>query len=66
MCKSLSKASNHTISHMALAMERYSTSAKELEIVCYLLDFQETSEFLMNTQKPLIDFWVSEHDAKSE
>ena len=51
---------------MALAMERYSTSAKELEIVCYLLDFQETSEFLMNTQKPLIDFWVSEHDAKSE
>ena len=47
-------------------MERYSTSAKELEIVCYFLDFQETSEFPMNTQKPLIDFWVSEHDAKSK
>lgn len=66
MCKSLYKESSHIISHVAFTIDLYSASADDLDTVCRFLDFQEIREFPMKTQKPLIDFLVSEQDAQSE
>ena len=62
----MSRESNQTISHVTLAMDRYSTSIEDRETVCCFLDFQEIKESPINTQKPLTDFLVSGHAAQSK
>lgn len=63
---SLSRESNHTISQVALAIERYSASADDRETVCCFLDFQDTKEEPRKTQKPDVDLQVSGQVAQSE
>ena len=52
-------------SQTATAIARYSDSAEDLEIVCYLLDFQEIKDSPRKTQNPVTDFLVSRQATQS-
>lgn len=55
-------SSNHLSQTTSLATKDkvlYSNSAKDLEIVPCLTNFQEMSESPRNTQKPVVDFQLS-------
>lgn len=53
------------ISQEVAAKARYSASAEDLDTVLYFLAFHDTSASPRNTQKPVVDFLVSEHEAQS-
>ena len=65
MPKSSINCRNQTSSLVVAAMERYSTSAEDFEIVCCLLAFQETSESPKKMQKPVIDLRESKQVPQS-
>ena len=44
---------------MAIAL--YSNTVDDLDIICCFLDFQETKEFPIKTQYPMVDLQVSGH-----
>ena len=44
-------------------MDLYLVSTEDFEIVCCILDFQETKEFPMKLQKLLIDLLLSGYEA---
>ena len=66
MCKSLSKDSSQINSHVALAMDLYSTSTDDLEFVFCFFDFHNTRESPIKKQYPLMDFLLSGQDAQSK
>jgi hypothetical protein len=64
--KSLSKDISQTISHAVEAMDQYSASAENRDIVCCFLDFKEIRDSPKKTQKPVMERRVSGHPAQSE
>ena len=58
MQSSLSRANNNINSQVMFVMERYSTSADDLEIICCFFDFHQISKSPIKMQKPMIDLVV--------
>ena len=56
---------SQTTSLVTVAIDLYSDSAEDLDTTCCFLLFQEISESLINTQKPVIDLLVSGQAAQS-
>lgn len=56
---------NQVTSHIAKAIDLYSASAVDLDIVCYFLDFQEIKESQRKTQNLVISLLEFVHAAQS-
>ena len=61
----LSKAEIHINSQVTFAIDLYSISAEDLDTACCFLDFYETRESPIKTQKPVTDLLVSRKVAQS-
>lgn len=57
---------SQTISQVVGAMDSYSTSIENLEIIDCFFIFYETRELLRNTQYLLVDWWFSRPEVQSK